>query len=70
MMLGPSQIGSPFSKLLVVDWIIDFWGCKLPRVKGDGMQGAIIMGLRQDHTDVKVEGIGCNLESAGGVRVN
>ena len=62
-MLGFSQIGSLFGdgrydscKLFVVDRIIDFPVCKLLRVEGERMQGAIEIGLRQDRTYGKVGG--------------
>ena len=77
MVLGPSQIGSPFGKgsddsckLLVVDRIINFQGCKIPRIEGNRMKCAIIVRLGQDNSNGKVGGVGFNLEGSCGVGVD
>ena len=77
MVLGPSQIGSPFGeggddsrKLLVVDRIINFRGCKLPRVEENRMDCAIIVWLGQDNSNGNAGDVGFNLEWSCGVGVD
>ena len=69
--LHPSQIELPFvegrddnCRLLVVDPIIDFRGCKLHGVKCHQMQCAIVVWLGQDNSNGSVRDVGFNLEGS------